>query len=309
MATRFTLRQLEYFVAVGEFGSIAEASERINISPPSISAAISHLEQEFGIQLFVRQHAQGLSLTPGGRRFLRRARSLLDQAGALHELASDIAERVSGPITIGSLTTLAPLVMPELLQAYQRRYPDARVTVVEANQVDLITKMQRAEVDVSITYDLELPQDIAFEPLAQLPPFAIFSSDHPLAGSESVALETLVDYPYVFLDLPLSREYFLSLFQNRGLRPMIAARTPHMHMLRSLVANGIGYGLVNIRSRNRKAPDGKEVIYAPLEGDYRPMEIGIAAMKSERYSRTHQAFEELCRSSISNTGIPGMDLS
>ncbi|MEO0361306.1 MAG: LysR family transcriptional regulator, partial [Pseudomonadota bacterium] len=68
MAIRYTLRQLEYFVAVGEAGSIAQASERVSVSSPSISAAIGALEAEFGVQLFVRQHAQGLSLTPGGRR-------------------------------------------------------------------------------------------------------------------------------------------------------------------------------------------------------------------------------------------------
>ena len=296
-------------MAVGDSGSIAEASERINVSSPAISAAIAHLEEEFGVQLFVRQHAQGLSLTPGGQRFLRRAKVLLDQAGSLHELASDIAEKVSGPISIGSLVTLAPLVMPELVGSFQSLYPDARVTLVEAHQGELITKMQRAEIDVCITYDLELPQDVSFEALAQLPPFAIFARDHPLAKMSSVDLETLADHPYVFLDLPLSREYFLSLFQTRGLRPAIAARTPSMPMVRSLVANGFGYGLVNLRSRNPKAPDGKEVVYVPLEGGDRPMEIGIAAMKSERHSRIHSAFEDHCREAISNEGIPGMSLS
>ena len=71
---RYTLRQLEYFVAVGEAGSIALASEKVNVSSPSISAAITQLEQEFGLYLFVRQHAQGLSLTQAGRRMLGGAR-------------------------------------------------------------------------------------------------------------------------------------------------------------------------------------------------------------------------------------------
>ena len=69
---RFTLRQLEYFVAVGECGSIALASEKVNVSSPSISAAINQLEKEFGLPLFVRQHAQGLSLTLAGILNLKR---------------------------------------------------------------------------------------------------------------------------------------------------------------------------------------------------------------------------------------------
>ena len=66
MQTRFTFRQLEYLVAVGEAGSVAAATEKVNVSSPSISAAISQLEAELGVQLFIRQHAHGLSLTPGG---------------------------------------------------------------------------------------------------------------------------------------------------------------------------------------------------------------------------------------------------
>ncbi|RUU06854.1 LysR family transcriptional regulator, partial [Mesorhizobium sp. M6A.T.Ca.TU.002.02.2.1] len=61
MPLRFTLRQLEYFVAVGEAGSIAKAAEQVNVSPPSISASIAQLETEFGVQLFVRKHSHGLS--------------------------------------------------------------------------------------------------------------------------------------------------------------------------------------------------------------------------------------------------------
>lgn len=61
MVLRFTLRQLEYLVAVGELGSVTEAAERVNVSAPSVSAAISQLEREFGITLFVRRHAHGAS--------------------------------------------------------------------------------------------------------------------------------------------------------------------------------------------------------------------------------------------------------
>jgi DNA-binding transcriptional LysR family regulator len=63
VATRFAQRQLAYFVAAGEAGGITLASERVHISQPSISAAITQLEHEFGVQLFIRHHAQGLSLT------------------------------------------------------------------------------------------------------------------------------------------------------------------------------------------------------------------------------------------------------
>lgn len=68
---RFTLKQIEYFVAAAETGSITAASRRVHISQPSISAAIAQLEAVFGITLFIRHHAAGLSLTQEGHSFLR----------------------------------------------------------------------------------------------------------------------------------------------------------------------------------------------------------------------------------------------
>jgi DNA-binding transcriptional LysR family regulator len=77
---RYTLRQIEYFIATAETGSITLASERVNISQPSISTAIAHLEEELETQLFVRRHAQGLSLTSAGRVLLVEAKRLVEQA-------------------------------------------------------------------------------------------------------------------------------------------------------------------------------------------------------------------------------------
>ncbi len=306
MPIRFTFRQLEYFVAVGAYGSIAAASERINVSPPSISTAISQLEAEFGVELFVRQHAQGLSLTPGGRRFYAAAKSLLESAGALHDVANDISEQVRGPITVGCLVTLAPFVLPELRRGFQEGNPEADFRQEEAHQAELILMLRRADIDIAITYDLEMPQDVGFEPLLDLPPHALFSPDHPMAKKESVTLKTLSKLPMILLDLPLSREYFLSLFQVEGLRPLIAERTQHLPMLRSLVANGFGYGLLNVPSMNSQAPDGKAISYVRVAGDLRPMRLGLMTMRADRKSRILTAFEEHCRARIAHGKAPGM---
>lgn len=62
----YNLRQLKYFVTTAECGSVAEASRKLYIAQPSVSTAIKHLEESFGVQLFIRHHAQGVSLTPSG---------------------------------------------------------------------------------------------------------------------------------------------------------------------------------------------------------------------------------------------------
>ena len=90
MPLRFTLRQIEYLIAVADAGSVALAAERLHVSSPSISTAISQLEADFGLQLFIRRHAQGLSLTEGGRRFVETARTILALHANPPELITDL---------------------------------------------------------------------------------------------------------------------------------------------------------------------------------------------------------------------------
>lgn len=308
MALRFTLRQLEYFVAVGEAGSIAAAAQRINVSSPSISTAIAQLEAAFGVALFVRQHAHGLALTPGGRRFFAAARDVLERAGALHDVANDISLKVRGPIAVGALVTVAAFVLPELRHGFEKAHPEVAFRQREAHQEDLIAMLGRAEIDIAITYDLDIPADIAFEPLLELPPRAVLPPGHALAQRDAVTLEQLAAEKLILLDLPLSREYFLSLFETAGLRPLIAERTPHLAMLRSMVANGFGYGLLNLASVNAYAADGKPLRYLPIAGDQRPLKLGLATMRSDRKARILAAFEEHCRARLTADSAPGLAL-
>lgn len=295
MTLRFTLRQLEYFVAVGQAGSIAAASEAVNVSPPSISAAISQLEREFGIALFIRQHAQGLSLTPGGRRFFAEAKLVLEAADGLHDLAADIAHAPRGPIGIGCFATLAPLILAGLRRSFEAAYPEVAVTQAEGDQERLFGMLRRAEIDVAVTYDLEIPQDVRFLPLLSLPPHVLVAAGHPLATLPEVPLARLIEEPMVLLDLPLSRDYFLSLFAAADLRPRISERTRDMAVVRSLVAHGYGYALANVRAGNEQALDGTPLVRVPLAGDHRVMAMGTATMRGEHKTRLVAAFEAHCR--------------
>lgn len=305
MPLRFTFRQLEYLVAVGEAGTIALAAHRLNVSSPSISAAISQLEAELGVQLFVRHHAQGLSLTPGGRRVFTESKRILHSAGGLNDLAQDIADRPRGPIAVGAFATLAPLVSASIRRSFQAECPEAQMRLRSGDQVSLLEMLGRAEIDVAITYDLDIPKDILFEPLAELPPVVMLAADHPLAGFEALTLAQLAAEPMILLDMPISRDYFLSLFQTAGLRPDVAERTSDLSVVRSLVANGFGFGLSNVRPRSDHAPDGEPLVFRPLSDAVRPMVLGLATKRSDHRSGVVAAFFAHMRARIASDGLPG----
>ena len=303
---RYTFRQLEYFIAAGETGSITLASERINISQPSISTAIAHLERELGVQLFVRHHAQGLSLTPAGRSLLREAKRVIEQADALYPVASEATGQLRGQLTVGCLVTLAPMVMPELSHSFTAAFPSAQIRHVENNQERLLEGLRRAEIDIAITYDLQIPDGIDFIPLASLPAHVLVGEAHPFAQQTAVSLQELASQPLVLLDLPLSREYFLALFLKEGLEPTIVMRSAYQEVVRTMVANGYGYTLANVRPRSDLALDGRRVVRVRLAGEHRPMRIGIATLAQLTKSRLIAAFEAHCRAFVSDSYIPGM---
>lgn len=305
MFMRFTLKQLGYFVAAGEANSITIASERVHISQPSISSAISSLELEFGVQLFFRHHAQGLSLTPAGERMLIAARDVLQQAERLHDLADEITSNIAGPLRVGAFRTLAPLIMPELCVEFAEAYPDVNLEIFEDHEAALITKVRKAEIDVAITYEQSGP-DLEFERLAHLLTYVLLPAGHGLANSGSLSLKDLAQQPFILLDLPVSREYFRSLFERQGLSMNIVARSEQPETVRSFVGSGLGFSLLTARPASLTAANGRKLAYVHLDDDVPPMNLGLVTAKNIRKTRAVLAFEEHCRKRITTFAMPGM---
>lgn len=308
MPLRFTLRQLEYFVAVGEMGSIAGAAERMHVSSPSISTAISQLEAEFGLQLFVRNHGKGLSLTQAGRQLRAKAVQILSEAEALNRLVGEISGNVQGNLAIGCLLTFAQILAPQLRRSFEERYPLVQVSQVEQHQQEIFNSLRSGEIDVALTYDLEIPDDLQFVPLVKLPPYVMLPEAHPLAHLQAISVDQLKDLPMVLLDLPISSDYFLSFFRSAGIKPMIAERTRDMAVMRSLVANGFGYSIANFRPMNDLAPDGRKLRFVPLVGEVRSMLLGLVMAKGAANVLTVAAFVDHCRAQVTEFNVPGMNM-
>ncbi len=128
---RYSLRQLRYFVVTAEVLSFTAAARRLHISQPSISTALADLEVSFGVQLFIRHHASGLSLTQAGRDLLGQARNLLKIAEELQMAAKEMDGGMTGAITLGCLVSLAPPLMPRLISRFTSEHAGISFRTVE----------------------------------------------------------------------------------------------------------------------------------------------------------------------------------
>lgn len=302
---KFTLKQIAYFLAAAETGSITRAAEVVHISQPAVSAAITGLEALFGVPLFIRHHAQGLTLTAEGGRLAQEARSLIAQAQRLEAAGLALSSTLAGEIVIGCMETFYALVVPALMGAFRSENPAASLHAVPGNQAELLDMLRDRKLALMLTYDLDLPADVDFRPLAPLPPFAFVAATHRLAGRQAVRLEELAEENFILLDLPLSRDYFFFLFHQAGIQPRITARSPQLDMVRSLVARGEGFSIANAQPRNRAALDGLPLAYLALESDLRPLTYGVALLREVYRSPATEAVLDLCERLLKGRPPPG----
>lgn len=306
MIVRFTIRQLEYLVAVGEYGSVTEAAERVNVSAPSVSAAISQLEREFGITLFVRRHAHGLSLTQAGHNFVAQARQILREAHKLNALSNELTNQVRGPLHVACLVTFAQTVIPTLRRGFSDAYPDVEFFQYERDHARIVEGLRMARFDIALSYDLDVPPDMEFHELAVLPPYAVLPEDHPLAGRAELSVQELASQPMILLDLPHSSAYFLSLFRDNDVAPRIIERTRDMSVMRAMVANHFGYSIANIRPVSSHTVSGAKLAFVPLAGSPRPMRMGILAMRGLSSPLVVRRFIDFCSQTLRT--MSGMQL-
>ena len=118
-----SLRLLRYVTAAADCGNVTEAARRLEVSQPSVSAAIAELEQMLGITIFVRHHAKGVTLTPAGQRLIHGARLLLKHAEEFSKTAEALSDIERGEITIGCFPALAARFMPSLMLEFSERHP------------------------------------------------------------------------------------------------------------------------------------------------------------------------------------------
>jgi DNA-binding transcriptional LysR family regulator len=285
-----SLRELRNFVTLAETGSVTAAAEIVGLSQPAMSTSLANLERSLGVSLFVRHRGRGVNLTPEGRALAHDARQLLQQADEIHARISSAGHRAAGPVRVGSLVTVAPIVLPALIRAFNDAHPELAVHLWTGSQDLLLGWLRDGEIHVAITYDLDLPDAFEFRPLADAVPRVVLPASHPLAVRTSLHLLDLVDVEYILLDLPLSREYFTSLFLASGAQCKPAMRVTDLGLVRSLVANGFGYSLVNLRPRSTQALDGGELSYVRLQSAVPPLRLGIAWLATSSQPRAVESF-------------------
>ncbi|MBU2582929.1 MAG: LysR family transcriptional regulator [Alphaproteobacteria bacterium] len=285
-----TLRQLGYFVAASDHGSISAASKALNVSQPSVSVAISQIEKSYGVELFTRKNSVGINLTTAGQIVLREARMLLAHANDFDALATDVAQEVSGEIRIASFVNIAPIYMASIIRSFQKSHPDVLVKTFIGNQKEILEGIRSGHFEVAVSFDLGLSNEFRIDVGRSLPPKLVVHADHVVANRKAASLGDIIKEPFIYLDLPYSRDYFFSLFERSGLRPELTTPVASYETIRSYVGNRLGFSILNLVPRNATNYDGTKVRYISLKEDHRPLNICCVSLKRVVQRRAIIAF-------------------
>jgi DNA-binding transcriptional LysR family regulator len=291
---RFTMRQLEYALAIQDKGSVAAASATLGVAQPTLSASLAKLEDLVGVQLFIRHHAQGVSPSPAGLRFLAEARNLLTQAQDLQRETEAAGTAVEGTLLLGSFATIAPAFVPQLIALFTAQHPKVIVRLEEGTQDQLFIGLRSGRNDLALLYDVDMPDDLAVTRLASFAPYVLLPAGHRLTRHTQVPLVALKGEPLILLDIAPSRTYFTRILESAGITPAIAFSSPSLEVVRGLVGQGLGYSLLVTRPHGDHSYAGDKLAIRPIAEEVERGVIALGSLKQMRKTRMVVAFETLC---------------
>ena len=294
MPIPFTLRQLEYFVAVAEHGSVTAAAVRKNVSQPSVSVAIADLEAQTGRTLFRRQAGHGLKITAAGRQLLFQARTVLACADEIMgRVRLDAGEQ---EISIACFRDLGSIYLPKMLTAFAGDDPRIRFRLSEGDLEDVRASILDGRCDLAITYDIGLDRTgVSRSTIDRLLPHVLLSRHHPKAKARKIGLKEIAAERVILEDFPVTRDYFNELFLRNGLSPASIQLAPSFEMQRGLVANGWGIGLSCVRPAPDITYDGASLAYLPLAQPEPAQSVVVAHLGEKTLSQAARRFVEVLK--------------
>lgn len=278
--------QLRYVCAIAETGSFSRAAERCHVAQPSLSQQILKLEEDLGAKLFDRL-GRSIRLTEAGRAFLPHARSILHQMEAARTGVEDKRTDVRGSVAAGVIPTIAPYLLPRYTASFAKKYPEARLRIVEETTPVLIESLRNLSLDLAI---LALPlrhKEFQLFPLRTEPLFAVLPKDHPRTGQKLLALKDLRGESFVMLrDGHCFRDLSIATCARARITPQIVFESAQFSSLLGMVAAGIGVSLVPEMAIDRNA----SCSYVRLSDARATRTIVAAILRGRSLNRIQQAF-------------------
>ena len=241
------LRQLRQFVTLAETGNFHRAAEMLHMAQPPLSVSIRKLEEEMGEALFERR-STGVFLTTVGEAMLADARLTLFHAEQCGQAVLDARQGQGGLLRMGIIGSATYALLPELIPSLRERFPKIELELTEATSSEILDGLVSRRFDVGfVRYPVLHPAPFELLPMDR-DDFVLAVSEHsPLAAHDAIALSDAARQPFIMYPqdkVPGLSTLALMRCQLSGFTPRVAQEAMQVQTIMSLVASGLGVGLV-----------------------------------------------------------------
>jgi LysR family cys regulon transcriptional activator len=244
--------------------NLTETAKALFTSQPGISKAILELEEELGVDLFVRHGKRLRRVTEPGQQVLKAIDVILREVANMKRIGEEFSKQDAGTLSIAATHTQARYVLPEPVAQLRRRFPKVQVTLHQGSPEQVVQMLLDGTADIGVaTESLAEPEELVTLPAYEWEHVIVLRAEHPLAAVEHISLEqlaqeTLVSYHPSFT----GRRKIDAAFAQRRLKPNIALEAIDSDVIKTYVRAGLGVGIV-AEMAVRDDPPGGDLVHRP----------------------------------------------
>jgi LysR family cys regulon transcriptional activator len=241
------LQQLRFLNEIVRQGlNISDAASALYTSQPGISKQIKLLEEELGIEIFVRNGKRIVAITEPGKAVLEIAQRMLHDAGNLKQVAQEFHSQDSGNLILATTHTQARYALPPVVKQFIKRYPKVKLGLHQGNPTQIAEQVLNREADIAIaTESLSLYSGLITLPCYDWHHCVVVPPKHPLLETKRLTLAKIAEYPIITYDFAFSgRSKIDTAFAEAKIEPNIALTAIDADVIKTYVELGLGIGIL-----------------------------------------------------------------
>ena len=301
------LKDLKYVIAVAETGHFGKAAAHCFVSQPTLSGQIKKLEDELEITIFERTN-RSVEITPVGEDILSHARSIMEQADAIKQLAQAYRDPLAGPLRIGAIPTLSPHLMPLVLAPLKKRCPKMKLILSEEMTDTLVERLHNHEIDAALLATTVEEQEYETLPLFDEPFWVAYARDHAFYEKDRIRLRDLTNENLLLLAeghcLADQAMDVCRVRERQTCGEMADLRASSLETLIQLVGAGYGITLVPALAMRASWATGSGVVAQPLSIANASRRVSLVFRHSFPRRPALQAFADIITDNLPNTVTP-----
>ncbi len=249
------IQQLRYLTEIARRGlNVSEAAEALHTSQPGVSKQIRALEDELGIEVFVRHGKRLSAITEPGKAVIAIAERILAEANNLRRAGEEFANEKLGTLTIAATHTQARYALPHAVAAFKRRYPKVELVIHQGNPTQICEQVLAGDADMAVATEMiSRYAELISLPVYQWNRCVVVPPKHPLLKKTPLTLDALAEHPIITYDFAFAnRSLIQKAFESRGLQPHVVLSAQDSDVIKTYVELGMGVGILAKMAFNPK---------------------------------------------------------